>query len=99
MFVWGRTDNGAIGLHKPAGTSLPAYQNKPKQLTLNLDHSDKVNQIDCGLEHSCFLTADSHVFMCGEGEYGQLGTGHSTVNQYRPIRIKFYNLVAGDYVT
>ena len=56
-------------------------------------------QIDCGLEHSCFLTADGHVFGCGEGEYGQLGVGYVSLKEYRPIRAKIRDMPAGDYVT
>lgn len=56
-------------------------------------------QVDCGLEHSCFVTADGHVFGCGEGEYGQLGVGYVSLKEYRPIRAKIKTLAAGDYVT
>ena len=65
---------------------------------MNLDAKDQVIQIDCGLEHSCFLTADGHVFGCGEAEYGQLGVGYVSVKEYRPARAKFRDLDPGDYV-
>ena len=95
VFAWGRSDNGAIGLRM----ATPMNQSQPMPLNLNLDHSDKVNQIDCGLEHSCFLTSDGHVFACGEDEYGQLGLGHVALNEYRPMRSKFHDMLPGDYVT
>ena len=45
------------------------------------------------------MTADGHVFGCGEGEYGQLGVGYVSLKEYRPVRAKIKNLSAGDYVT
>ena len=45
------------------------------------------------------MTADGHVFACGEGEYGQLGVGYVSLKEYRPMRAKFQDLPAGDYVT
>ena len=67
-------------------------------LNLNLDKEDQVVQVDCGLEHSCFLTADGHVYGCGEGEYGQLGSGYISLKEYRPVRAKINDLAPGDYV-
>ena len=78
--------------------ATPAHQSNPMPLNLNLDTSDHVVQIDCGLEHSCFLTSDGHCFGCGEGEYGQLGVGYVTLKEYRPMRAKIKNIQAGDYV-
>ena len=88
VYGWGRTDNGAIGLRM----ATPAHQSNPMPLNLNLDTSDHVVQIDCGLEHSCFLTSDGHCFGCGEGEYGQLGVGYVTLKEYRPMRAKIKNI-------
>ncbi len=66
VYAWGRSDNGSIGLRM----ATPTHQSHPLTLGLNLDTTDQVIQVDCGLEHSCFLTADGHVFACGEGEFG-----------------------------
>ena len=94
VYGWGRCDHGAIGLRM----ATPAHQSNPLPISLNLDATDKVLQISCGLEHSCFLTADGHVFGCGESEYGQLGLGYVSLKEYRPMRAKFRDMAPGDYV-
>ena len=67
-------------------------------MSLNLDKKDEVVQIDCGLEHSCFLTSDGHCFASGDGEYGQLGIGYVALKEYRPMRAKLTNVKGGDYI-
>ena len=64
-----------------------------------MDQADRIDAVDCGLEHSCFLTSDGHVYACGEGEYGQLGLGHIVINEHRPMKVQFNDLVSGDYIT
>lgn len=61
----------------------------PHIIALNLDKYDRVEKVDCGLQHSCMLTADGLVYACGQNEYGQLGIGHAASNEYRPLRVKF----------
>ena len=39
VYGWGRSDNGAIGSQK----TLQVNQSSPKTITLNLDHSDRVD--------------------------------------------------------
>ena len=45
------------------------------------------------------MTADGDVYACGEGEFGQLGLGYVALKEFRPIKLAFKDMVAGDYVT
>ena len=75
------------------------FMNLPSTINLGLKDGDQVIQVDCGLEHTCFLTAEGEVFACGEGEYGQLGLGYVSLKEFRPLKIKFKSMQQGDYVT
>lgn len=49
---------------------------------MSLSHLDKLfrrrksrAQVSCGGNHTAFLTKNGKVYMCGRGDFGQLGTG------------------------
>lgn len=45
-----------------------------------------------------FLTNDGEVFVCGEGENGQLGLGYCSLTEYRPLKVRFKELLEIDYI-
>lgn len=76
----------------------------PAILDFNLTAKKGSNQaqvikVASGLEHSMFLTNDGEVYGCGEGEHGQLGLGYCSLIEYRPIKIRFKELIEIDYIT
>lgn len=46
-----------------------------------------IKQIECGQDHSMFLTEDGELYSCGWGADGQTGLGHYN-NQSNPTRVK-----------
>lgn len=46
-----------------------------------------VIQVECGQDHSMFLTEDGKLFSCGWGADGQTGLGHYD-NQHKPTQVK-----------
>lgn len=46
-----------------------------------------IRQIECGQDHSMFLTEDGKLFSCGWGADGQTGLGHYN-NQSQPAQLK-----------
>jgi len=65
---------------------------------MNMDDSSVLKQVDCGFEHSCFLTEHGEVFSCGSGEFGQLGLGYVSYKEYRPVRVRIKELEEGDQI-
>ena len=92
VYGWGKSESGALGVRV-------ACQHLPSAISLGLGDNDQVVQVDCGMEHTAYLTADGDVFTCGEGEYGQLGLGYISLKEFRPIKLKFKSIEQGDYVT
>ena len=52
-----------------------------------MDQNDVIVDIECGINHSMFLSKQGHVFSCGWSADGQTGLGHYD-NQESPQRIK-----------
>jgi len=51
------------------------------------DLPTNIKQIECGQDHSLFLTEDGSVYSCGWGADGQTGLGHFN-NEHKPTRVK-----------
>lgn len=51
------------------------------------DLPDNVSQLECGQDHSLFLTEDGKLFSCGWGADGQTGLGHYN-NETRPTEVR-----------
>ena len=62
MFTWGFWEYWALGTGDCANQWIPVQV------------SENVEDISCGARHSGIISKNS-VFMCGEGNAGQLGTG------------------------
>ncbi|KAG0463530.1 hypothetical protein HPP92_019599 [Vanilla planifolia] len=45
---------------------------------LNFFEGCTVNDISAGWNHSAFATGSGHLFMCGDGSFGQLGNGNNS---------------------
>ncbi|GLG96687.1 Probable E3 ubiquitin-protein ligase HERC2 [Gryllus bimaculatus] len=55
----------------------------------NITHleGNKINKIECGQDHSLFITETGKVYTCGWGADGQTGSGHYG-NSYHPSQVK-----------
>ncbi|XP_020257110.1 ultraviolet-B receptor UVR8 isoform X2 [Asparagus officinalis] len=67
VLTWGRGTKGQLG-HGEVVNCL-----KPKHVE-SLDRF-VITNVSAGWNHSGFVTVSGHLFMCGDGSFGQLGTG------------------------
>jgi len=70
-YSWGSNENGQLGL----GTSSAPIVPQPT-LVKDLRHTS-IKNVSCGARHTIFLSRFKEVFSCGDGEFGQLGTGQN----------------------
>ncbi|KAF7495311.1 E3 ubiquitin-protein ligase HERC2 [Sarcoptes scabiei] len=71
------------------------YFGSKKISKIDYDHSDPIVQIECGLDHSLFLTASGVVYSCGLGCDGQLGNGSFKIS---PILTKVQGDILGEKI-
>jgi X-linked retinitis pigmentosa GTPase regulator len=51
----------------------------------------EIIQVECGYDHTLFLTRDNEVWACGINEYGQIGLPKSYSEAITPTRIEYFN--------
>uniref|UniRef100_A0ACD5VWM6 Uncharacterized protein n=1 Tax=Avena sativa TaxID=4498 RepID=A0ACD5VWM6_AVESA len=81
VFTWGRGTHGQLGhgnvenIHHPK--SVKFFENYT------------VTCVSTGWNHSGFVTDSGQLFMCGEGSFGQLGTGDNQSRNF-PFEVPFF---------
>ena len=82
IFAYGHGGYGELGL----GETKTAFC--PTLITIQDQdgNAEKIKSVSCGRFHSVFLTTRGQVYVCGDGQCGQLGTGN-TENVSIPVSI------------
>jgi len=76
LLTFGQGDYGQLGHGTTANIKLPERVAALQGVV--------IGQVACGLNHTVCVTADgSEVYSFGEGDYGQLGLGH-TISKKTP---------------
>ncbi|KAG0464929.1 hypothetical protein HPP92_019093 [Vanilla planifolia] len=70
VFTWGRGTRGQLG-HGD-------LENRLQPELVEFFEGCTVNDISAGWNHSAFATGSGHLFMCGDGSFGQLGNGNNS---------------------
>ena len=68
VFAWGNNGSGQLGVGDTNNRAVPT-------LVTGLLKTKTVVQVTAGCEHTACLTADGLLYVCGNGECGQLGVG------------------------
>jgi alpha-tubulin suppressor-like RCC1 family protein len=50
----------------------------------------EIAQVECGYDHTCFLTIDGQVWACGINENGQLGLHRNYSEAITPVKIDYF---------
>uniref|UniRef100_A0ACD5W246 Uncharacterized protein n=2 Tax=Avena sativa TaxID=4498 RepID=A0ACD5W246_AVESA len=81
VFTWGRGTHGQLGHGN--------VENIPHPKFVKFFENYTITCVSTGWNHSGFVTDSGQLFMCGEGSFGQLGTGD---NQSRnlPFEVPFF---------
>ncbi|KAJ3696089.1 hypothetical protein LUZ60_001466 [Juncus effusus] len=81
VYTWGRGSNGQLGHGDLENCSKPKHVNFFENL--------RISRVSAGWNHSGFVTDTGRLFMCGDGSFGQLGTGD--LQSYNiPIEVQFF---------
>ncbi|KAL0487263.1 alpha-tubulin suppressor ATS1 and related RCC1 domain-containing protein [Acrasis kona] len=88
--VWGCGHNEVFQL------GLGHTQKVQHPINISLENADglgskQVKQVECGYEHTFFLTTDNEVWVCGANECGQLGLPKSVSEAHTPVKIDFFS--------
>ncbi|TVU34902.1 hypothetical protein EJB05_16758 [Eragrostis curvula] len=67
VFTWGRGTHGQLGHGN--------LDNIPQPKFVKFFENRRVTSVSAGWNHSGFATDSGQLFMCGDGSFGQLGTG------------------------
>ena len=77
VLSWGRGRHGELGLGDNVQTTAPTEMH---------DVHQSVRQVAAGLDHTALVTDEGDLYMCGSGEFGQLGLGReSNVSTPTPV--------------
>ena len=87
VYSCGRGDKGQLGI---GFISIKEY--RPIVVRLR-DHDEKIKQVSCGMEHTCFLTASGKIFATGSNAEGQLGIQNKNKNVSWPEIVEMSKLV------
>ena len=82
VLTWGLGQYGALG-HGDIAT-----QYKPKMIDILIQKGVFIKEIDAGTRHTAFVSHDGHLFSCGNGDAGQLGTGNRDTELF-PVKAKY----------
>ncbi|VFQ66720.1 unnamed protein product [Cuscuta campestris] len=81
VLTWGRGSSGQLG-HGEAVNSL-----QPKAVEALVD--SVIKYVSAGWNHSGFVSESGHLFMCGDGTFGQLGLGDH-LSHSSPVEVPFF---------
>ena len=88
VFCWGKGTYGQLGDGLNRGGSLRISAIPIAVVDVSGDKKlNNIEQISLGFEHSCAMKRSGQAFCWGGGTYGQLGDGHFTYVQTRPVAI------------
>ena len=64
--------------------------NEPDQIKITdkLGVKQRIKEVSCGSNHTCFLTYKHEVYSCGANYVGQLGVGFISDKEFRPIVVR-----------
>tara|TARA_B100000795_G_scaffold228568_1_gene185303 strand:- start:388 stop:1245 length:858 start_codon:yes stop_codon:yes gene_type:complete len=81
VLVWGDASHGKLGIGKTTWESegYECYCPIPWPISFSNQYgngkSKKIKQISCGNAHTCFITTDGLLYVCGSNDGGRLGLG------------------------
>jgi alpha-tubulin suppressor-like RCC1 family protein len=93
-FVGGLSAYGQLGLKSETECSTSNITKKFEYIH-TLSHV-KIVQIDCGAEHSCFLTDDGRVFLCGYNYHQEIS--NTSGNAFFPVEIHAHEIFGTEEV-
>ncbi|EKX34430.1 hypothetical protein GUITHDRAFT_80572, partial [Guillardia theta CCMP2712] len=93
LFTWGDGNDGKLGHQSEESLFVP--------YNVTILQRMRIKSCALGRKHSLFLSAEGTVFACGNGQYGQLGTGAVLDFRSTPVHVqglqRVKQLSAGDY--
>ncbi|EGR34803.1 nd6 protein, putative [Ichthyophthirius multifiliis] len=81
VYAWGKNTEGQLGLG-----FVTSFVEQPSKLSTF--EGLLMKQVECGENHSLFLTDSGKIYTCGSYLYGKLGLGQISNNQIIPQLIK-----------
>lgn len=75
VYTIGKDDFGVLGIGRDEYSSMRSGNDRPTIIP-QFNDSCRISSIAAGGWHSCFLSEDGRLFICGKGEYGRLGTSN-----------------------
>ena len=91
VYGMGKEDFGCLGTVSDPNT-MSIGTERPTLLTTLEQH---ISFIRAAGWHSCFLSSDGDLFVCGKGEYGRLGLGDEVSKMTPTLLAKTVNTVSG----
>ena len=93
VFAWGKNTYGQLG----DGTTN--YHGTPTPVAVRGLFGKGMTAIAGGRDHTVALTSEGKVFAWGNGTYGQLGDGTTTLERKTPVAVDMTGALAGKTVT
>ncbi|VBB32718.1 unnamed protein product, partial [Acanthocheilonema viteae] len=78
VFTWGWSFHGQLGINTHSSFADKLVPNLVKSL------NGRVISVACGYAHTLFLMESGVIYSCGNGSYGQLGTGVEIKKRFEP---------------
>ncbi|WVZ68609.1 hypothetical protein U9M48_017530 [Paspalum notatum var. saurae] len=82
VFSWGRGTHGQLGHGN--------LENIPQPKLVKFLENHTITYVSAGWNHSGFSTDSDQLFMCGDGSFGQLGTGDNH-SRNLPFEVAYFN--------
>ncbi|KAJ1285675.1 hypothetical protein BS78_03G295300 [Paspalum vaginatum] len=82
VFTWGRGTHGQLGHGN--------LENIPQPKLVKFLENHTITYVSAGWNHSGFSTDSGQLFMCGDGSFGQLGTGDNH-SRNLPFEVAYFN--------
>jgi Ca2+-binding EF-hand superfamily protein len=75
VLVWGDASHGKLGIGKTTWESEGYECYCPVPWPLRFGQNLKIRQLSCGNAHTCFITTEGKLYVCGSNDGGKLGLG------------------------